>query len=133
MEDSVNYTRVKEYTKALLKSVAQTSFAVSKNAITRETAKSMQESAAKKIVRKLGIGVVFELVLPAYLKSIYETSTSDRKITIVKSQGKEEESRETIALYTYGVDNFFRSRWPDAWKAVREAEEKRRRNARKNV
>ena len=128
----MNESKLKRVTQALIKSVAQTSFALSKEAIDRDTARKLQESAAKKVVNTFGIDTALKDVLPTYLRAWYE-NTKDGKVVIVKNEGRKDASRETVRIYTYGVDNYFRSRWPTHWAELKKREEKRRRSGKKSA
>lgn len=107
----------------LLDATASISLGLAKEAIDKKTARAEQKKIAKKVVARYGVCTAFKSVA-IYKRAIFDASKNGKLEVVAEQDGKK--SVRTIALYTYGIDEYFRSMWPDLWKETIEKERKTR-------
>lgn len=91
---------------------------------TKKQAQKEQEREAKKVVARYGMKVAFE-ALHIYRHSLLDAVIDGNlSFKIDKKNGKE--VLEIVPCYSYGIDEYFRSRWPDNWKKVNATVKKKR-------
>lgn len=89
----------------------------------REEARIEQQKVAKKVVARFGINTVFE-ALAIYKHALLESVKAGKLRMRMKKDGKELSWQ--VPCYSYGIDEYFRSRWPESWKGIIEKVKKKR-------
>lgn len=114
----------------LLNVVADTSMKLDRGNITKEEARAEQQKIAKKVVARYGLKIVFG-ALPVYRHSLLD-AVKDGKLMMETKKG-DRKSAKLITCYSYGIDDYFRSRWPDNWKKINTIINKKRAEIRKKL
>jgi len=113
----------------LINAVASASIRLFDGKITRKEARAEQEKVAKKVVARYGIIVALCSIVP-YKRAIFKVSI-DGKMQMTRP-GEAKGHVDLVKPYTFGIDNYFRSTWPEMWKESIETEKKTRPKVKKS-
>lgn len=98
---------------ALLNGVAAISVGISKEQFNKTVAREKEEKLAMGVVRKFGAASALESIL--YYRRLLYNNTKNRLMTMKLTDSKGKEITAVIPIYTFGVDEYFRTRWPKKW------------------